>query len=167
MGVNYYHQLFTGKVIKNEAGQVVSSSVLGSILSGRFPCAEGSSSCFSAETHLMPCFLEQKPDKNDLLREELNRIPEFVTIVKSEENAIYQFENEIQFNGTRFVIKLPFKTDHDFLPDKFEVAKIRLQNLKQRLLKENIFEQYKIFKDYEECGIIKRVPSDKVPQDPG
>ena len=71
-------------------------------------------------------------------------------------------------NGTRYATKLPFKTDHDLLPYNFEVAKTRLQNLKQRLLKENIFETYdKIFKDYEECEIIKRVLFDEIPQDPG
>ena len=111
-------------------------------------------------------FLEQKPDENKLLREELNRFWEIETIGKTEENVIYQFENEFQFNGTRYVTKLPFKTDHDLLPDNFEVAKIRLQNLKRRLLKENIFEKYdKIFKDYEECGIIKRVLSDEIQKD--
>ena len=88
----------------------------------------------------MLCFLEQKPDENDLLREELKRFSEIETIGRSEENAIYQFENEIQFNGTRYITKLPLKTGHDLLPDNFEVAKIRLQNLKRLLLKENIFE---------------------------
>ena len=63
---------------------------------------------------------------------------------------------------------MPFKTDHNLLPDNFEVAKIRLQNLKRRLLNENIFEKYdKIFKDCEEFDIIKRVLSDEIPQDPG
>ena len=50
VGVDYYHQLFTGNVIKNETGPVAPSSVLGWVLSGRFPCAEGSSSCLSAKT---------------------------------------------------------------------------------------------------------------------
>ena len=71
MGVDYYHQFFTGKVIKNEAEPVAPSSVLGWVLSGHFLCTEGSSSCLSAETQSMRCFLEQKPDKNDLLRKEL------------------------------------------------------------------------------------------------
>ena len=38
VGVDYYHQLFTGKVIKNEVRPVASSSVLGWVLSGRFLC---------------------------------------------------------------------------------------------------------------------------------
>ena len=63
---------------------------------------------------------------------------------------------------------MSFKTDHDILTDNFEAAKIRLQNSKRRLLKENIFEKYdKIFKDYEECGIAKRVPSDEILRNPG
>ena len=86
VGVDYYHQFFTGKVIRNEAGPVASSSVLGWVLSGRFPCVEGSSFCLSAETHFMRCFLEQKPDENKLLREELNRFWEIETIGKSGEN---------------------------------------------------------------------------------
>ena len=65
VGVDYYHQFLTGKVIKNEAGPIASSSTLGWVLSGRFPCAEGSSSCLSTETHSMHCFLEQKPDQNN------------------------------------------------------------------------------------------------------
>ena len=60
---------------------------------------------------------------------------------------------------------MPFKTDPDLLPDNFEVAKIRLQNLQRRLLKENIFQIYD--KIFEACDIIKRVLSDEIPQDPG
>ena len=39
-----------------------------------------------------------------LLREELIRFWEIDTVGKYEENVIYQFENEIHFNGTRYVI---------------------------------------------------------------
>ena len=45
-------------------------------------------------------FLEQKPNKNNLLREELDRFWQFDTIGKSEENVIYHFENEIQLKDT-------------------------------------------------------------------
>ena len=65
----------------------------------------------------MRCFVEQKPQENKLLQEQLNRFWEIETIGKSTENVIQQCENEIQFNGIRYVTKLPFKTDHDLLPD--------------------------------------------------
>ena len=45
-------------------------------------------------------FLEQKPNKNNLLREELDRFWQLETIGKSEENVIYYFENEIQLKDT-------------------------------------------------------------------
>ena len=80
VGVDYYHQFFTGKVIQNEARLVASSSVLGWILSGRFPCAEGSSSCLSPETHSMRYFLEQKPDKNDLLLIDFGKLRQSVNL---------------------------------------------------------------------------------------
>ena len=47
VGVDYYHQFFTGKVIKNEAGPATSSSALRWLSSGRFSCTEGSFSCLS------------------------------------------------------------------------------------------------------------------------
>ena len=124
VGVDYYHQFFTGKAIKNEAVPLASSSVVRWVLSGSFPWAERSSSFSNAEIHSISCFLERKLDKNDFLREEMNRFWEIDTIRKLEENVTDQFEKEIQFNGTRYVAKLPFKTDHDLLPDNFEVSKI-------------------------------------------
>ena len=45
-------------------------------------------------------FLEQKTNKTNLLREELDRFRQLETIGKSEENAIYHFENEIQLKDT-------------------------------------------------------------------
>ena len=51
-----------------------------------------------------------------------------------------KFEQDITFNGESYVTKLPFKPDHDSLPDNFKKCEIRLQNLKGRLLKENLFD---------------------------
>ena len=36
-------------------------------------------------------------------------------------------------DGTRYVTKLPFKPDHEPLPDNFKVSKTRLESLKGRL----------------------------------
>ena len=72
-GYDYFHQFIARKVFKNEASPVAASSVLGWILSGCFRCAEESSSCLSADTNSMHCFLQKKPNKIDLLQEELNK----------------------------------------------------------------------------------------------
>ena len=58
----------------------------------------------------------------------------------------------------RYEVKLPFNAVYDFLPDNFNVAKNRLFNLKQKLLKnENLARTYdKIFNEYLKNGIIEK-----------
>ena len=64
--------------------------------------------------------------------------------------------------------KLPFKPDHDLLPDNYEICKNRLINLKKLLIKDKTLSQYKdIFLDYEKQGIIEKVPLEEIPQPPG
>ena len=103
----------------------------------------------------MRCFLEKTADKNDLLREELNRFWETEIIGKSEESVITSLR--MKCFRTRYVTRLPYKTDHDLLPGNFQVAKIRLQNLKRYLLKKKYLRKIKdkSFKDCEEGSITK------------
>ena len=58
----------------------------------------------------------------------------------------------------RYEVKLPFNAVYDFLPDNFNVAKNRLLNLKQKLLKnENLARTYdKNFNEYLKNGIIEK-----------
>ena len=150
VGVDYYHSFFTGKLIRNVQGPVASASVFGWILSGRFPCSGESASCLSIETHSMRCSPQQKPDENELLRKQLQKFWDVETIASPDENIICKFENDIKHNGVRYVTKLPFKPDHDLLPDNYEICKNRLINLKKRLIKDKILSQYNdIFLDYE------------------
>ena len=75
----------------------------------------------------------------------------------------HAFEQDVTFNRERYVTKLPFKPDHDSLPDKFKNCEIRLKNLKSRLLKESLFDDYNnIFKDYLENKIIEKGPEDEI-----
>ena len=81
----------------------------------------------------MRCSLEQKPDENELLRKQLQNFWDVETIASPDENIICKFENDIKHNGVRYVTKLPFKPDHDLLPDNYEICKNRLINLKKLL----------------------------------
>ena len=54
------------------------------------------------------------------------------------------------------------------MPDNFKNCKIRLKDLKGRLLKENLFDDYNnIFKDYLENKIIEKVPEDEIAKETG
>ena len=63
------------------------------------------------------------------------------------------------FNGTRYVVEIPFKSNHDTLPDNYQLCERRLGRLKKRLLQNpDMVSQYeKIFTEYENDGIIERV----------
>ena len=62
-------------------------------------------------------------------------------------------------DGTRYVAKLPFKPDHEPLPDNFKVSETLLKSLKGRLKSKRILHANDdIFKEYEKTGIIEQVP---------
>ena len=89
--------------------------------------------------------------------------------IENEDNCvIHSFERDIFHNGQRYVTKLPFKKDHEFLPDNFSVCEQRLKKLKNHLTSENMIEKYdEIFKEYEQNKIIEKVEIDEIPKEPG
>ena len=51
--------------------------------------------------------------------------------VNNKELEIYQnFENDLEFNGERYSVKLPFKPMSDLVPDNFITSGKRLSSLK-------------------------------------
>ena len=66
--------------------------------------------------------------------------------------VIHKFEKYISHNGTRYVTKLPFRPDHDEIPDNYAASKGRIKSLKRRLGdNKDLYGEYdKVFKDYEE-----------------
>ena len=66
---------------------------------------------------------------------------------------IHDFEDRIKHNKSlrRYIIELPFKPDHEILPDNFEVCKNRMFSLLRGFNKRgiNYKDYYEIFKDYE------------------
>ena len=72
---------------------------------------------------------------------------------------IHEFEKHIEFDGSRYVTRLPFRKDHDPLPDNYNTCVSRLKGLKKRLSAGELTHNYnEIFIDYEREGIIERVP---------
>ena len=76
-------------------------------------------------------------------------------------DALNNFEKSLELDeeSKRYKVKFPFNAEYDFLPDNFNVAKKRLLNLKQKLLKnENLARTYDdIFNEYLNNGIIEKV----------
>ena len=83
-------------------------------------------------------------------------------------SIVAQFENDIIHDGTRYITKLPFKPDHEVLPDNFKIWEGWLKTLKNKLIAGNILHEYDhVFSEYEENGIIELVPLDEVAKQTG
>ena len=109
---------------------------------------------------------------DDKLRDELNKFWNVESIGEERGDCvIHEFERDIVHNGTRYVTKLPFRPDHDILPDNFLASKGRLNSLQKRLKtadNKNLLHEYdNIFQDYEKSGIIERVPEQEMAKQPG
>lgn len=164
IGLDYYHCFLTGNVVRAPMGPVASESVLGWILSGSLKDLgqNGSSSVLNAsiessDIHLLRCSVEEVDD----LRVELSKFWNVENV--NDGCVVTNFTNDIFHDGLRYVTKLPFKPDHEELPDNFVVCKKRLQSLRHRLGSQNILYDYdKVFKDYENNGIIEKVPNNEI-----
>jgi len=169
IGVDHYFRFFTGKSIHSNSGTVATESTLGWVLSGQINSKLLSDTPCLA-THNLRCSVEnapENPESIDILRHDLNKFWN-IENVGSSQCVINKFEHDIFHDGKRYVTKLPFKVDHDCLPDNFDICKKRLLSLKSRLTKQNILEDYhKIFKEYEEVGIIERVSPNELCKENG
>ena len=141
-GVDFYHKFFLEKIIKGPKSPGASSSVFGWILSSPVELDPSVATNLSFITgHILRC--STGPSKNEL-KEDLSKFWSVEDLTNSEKTcATREFEQDITFNGERYVTKLPFKPDRDSLTGNFKNCEIRLKNLKGRLLKENLFDDYK------------------------
>ena len=55
--------------------------------------------------------------------------------VNNELEVVKEFETNLQFDGERFVVKLPIKPRHEFLPNNHENSVNRLKSLTLKLQK--------------------------------
>ena len=160
IGVDFYHKFFSGKIMKGNEGPVASETIFGWVLSGML----GDKKVDDSPTYAMKCTVET----TDNLREDLKRFWEIENL-SDDDCVVEKFKTEINFDGDRYVTKLPFRSSgHDELADNYLSSKRRLENLKPKLLTKGIFGQYNsIFKDYEKNKIIERVPREEEPMGRG
>jgi hypothetical protein len=165
IGIDYYYTFMTGELIKSKEGPVASGTKVGWVLSGRMGSVSPELYCF--ETHLLRCAVEHADEHGDL-RQDLQKFWEVENIGSSEGGIVSKFEKNIEHDGTRYVVTLPFKPDHELLPDNYNISEARLKSLKGRLISKEIFEDYdNIFQEYEKVGIIERVPAEEIAKGTG
>ena len=167
VGVDYYFSFMSGRVVKGDcsSGPVAMESILGWVVGGCLLNRSGESNSSNVNTTHVMRIHSENVNKNIDLRDELSK---FWTIESVEDDlndaVIEQFKN-----GKRYVTKLPFKSEHDMLPDNFEMCKQRLKSLKKRLNNnpELLNEYDKIIADYKNKGIVEVVHDPGWDTEPG
>ena len=97
-------------------------------------------------------------ETKDDIREELENFWKIEGIDNEETDIYEEFKNEIKFDGDRYIASLPFKPEHDIIPDNYKLSFNRLCSLKSKVMSNaNSRKEYQnIFNSYEAEGIIQR-----------
>ena len=163
IGSDYYWQVVTGDIVNGDSGPVAMGSIFGWLLSG--PVDLPSIDCTSHSLVIIgkdQCTLQGI--KDDPVAQMLKRFWENESIRildTSEGEQLNEFLPEIQFNGTRYEIRLPWKEGYPSsdIPNHFHLCFNRLKYLQQRLLKNpDVLQAYSdIIKEQLDQGIIEAV----------
>lgn len=163
VGIDFYFRFFTGKRVESKDGVVASESSLGWILSGSIVSKCLTKASYSHQMRIEVQTVDSKLDAK------LHRFWQIEETENTEDiSVIDQFTKHIYHDGTRYVTKLPFKPDHESIPDNFSTCVKRLDSLNKRLDRLEINKEYEtIFSDYERDGIIERVPDSQIAKEEG
>ena len=179
IGADRYYDFIVGDIVRGSAGPVATKSKLGWLLSGATPNfdVEDSEICTNTVSHLVldkgleysitgeadiGSFARKDKDSEELI-EALN------AFWKAESCGIHETpdgnEDEteplnIQHNGKRYKVGLPWKHDYSDLPDDYDYCLSRLNAVHSRLkARPQLLKDYDdIFQTQIEEGIIERVP---------
>ena len=99
---------------------------------------------------------------SDSLESNIERLWSFEGLgIVEKDRAHKHFLDGISFTGNRYSVKLPWKEDHDNLPDNYMNSQARMKGQLQRLKREpELLKEYdRIIKEQAEQGIIEQVTS--------
>jgi len=137
IGADYYWSLAEGTVIRGASWEPVAlATKLGYVLSGPTLVMvddENGNSVHLTATHVLK--VESTVIQDDSLTSELRRFWEYESLgIQDQSLPLHvKFVGEVEFVEGRYQIRLPFKKDHELLPDNFALSKSRLASLLKRL----------------------------------
>ena len=155
VGLDHYWDLVTGETVRVNEGPTAVYSKLGWLLSGPL-----SSSSRALVTHVLTACAKTYQEKKGL-EAQLKEFWELEAIgIKENDDTLYdQFKENVEFNGDRYEVALPWR-DHVFsIPNNYELSLKRLKGLLRRLKHQPaLFREYdKYIRDQVEGGIVEIV----------
>ena len=154
VGVDNYWSIVTGHVVRapDPRSPVAMHTLIGWVLSGV--------SVYPKEkTHSMVT-VNLNTVTEVRFEESLKQFWEVQESPAPVDDVMVQFKADVEFNGNKYVVKLPFKQDDEILPDNYRLSVCRLNALCKRLEKDPETRQSydNLFKEYERDCIIEKVP---------
>ena len=159
IGADFCYSFLSGRCIKGPEPEspIALESCIGWVLTG--PCKTNQDSFHTpnllVSTHTLLSSSEIR------MEDTLQKFWEIESAGVANEKGIFEkFVDDVEFDNERYIVKLPFKSCHEFLPDNYRLSLNRLMSLRRRLDKNpKLLETYhSIFKDYEKNNIIEKVP---------
>ena len=137
ISMDYYFSFFTGKKRQGISGPVAMESVIGWILGGSYWSPPGDNTTTNSCVTVVKCCTTSTVLNEDPVRKNLQTFWEVEAIgIPSEEEediAMETFQNNIYFNGSRYVTKLPFKEGCEGVPDNYSLCVGHLHSLRKGL----------------------------------
>ena len=160
LGLDNYYNLIYGTIIRGKYNDhIVLESTLGPIISAS--CSiDNETNAYNVDSHFLfvppSLFNTNAVEKNCLKVIQKIWGIESTGVTKKEPEVYQSFENELEIMEGRYSIKLPLKSNSEFVPDNYITEK-RLSSLKYQSNKNpKLREQYaNIFCEYEKEGIIE------------
>ena len=162
IGLDFYYSFVSGVVKKGTKGPVAIDSCLGWMLSGPYNNLNETSTNVIT-THALLAYCEQHETSLTQVIKNFWKVDSLG--VNNELEVVNEFEQDLQFDGERYVVKLPIKPHHEVLPDNHENSVNRLKSITSKLQKNtSLFAEYdKIIKNYIKEGIVETVQTHGAP----
>ncbi|XP_068697319.1 uncharacterized protein [Montipora foliosa] len=167
IGADHYWSVVQNHVVRGELhGPVEIRTRLGYVLSGPVNAASANTQLSTVNvSHVMKTecqVIEENLVSDDfLLKEELSKFWDYDTLgVKDREGDFLEdYLTKVKFNGIRFEVSLPFKTEHPIIPDNYLLAQNRLVSSLQRLRsKPELLQQYdSVIKEQLNAGVVELI----------
>jgi len=172
IGSDNYWSFMTNEIVRGASPQspIAIRSTLGFILSGPTSVKDSSSSSTVLTSHILKCEAEFI-EPNEVLTSHLDRFWTLETLdpdqdADTEPDICKDFRENLNFDWEqgKYRVSLPFKDNHDLLPDNYSNCVKRLKSLQKRFSKDNDLLQnyHKIVKDQLDSGVIEPVPDSEV-----
>ena len=160
IGSDLYYKFVTSEVIVGCYGDKVSavSSKFGWVLSGPFQCSlEGKESA-------MGTFLSSVR-VTDVLSEKIESFwqLENLDIREEESTVLADFYNTMEYNGEKYIAKLPWNGNEEFLKDHRRLAMNRLETTTKSVIAKNCLKEYdEVLQEQVRTGILEEVPEEEI-----